>query len=185
MYLTKEGNLVSLSYVFTYLKHIKYFTVSEEGILSCDEDGNNPRFREWMYSDEVQYQTFLEVLKRYKIKEYSPREWFMCTEVPERFKDEYFYRVLVYEFNETTKNILLNSALNVAFRDKEDNLLYLPQDLCFFDKEGELLMGALSHMGYVAMIKVDSKVDKKSLEYRFKPIDEPIVLPRLDYSKKM
>ena len=183
-HLTRKGNLISLPYVFTYLKQIKYFTVSEEGVLTSDENGDNPRFKEWIYSDEVEYRNFLEALKEYKIKEFTPEEWFMRTKVSDKFKDQYFYRVLIYEFNETTKNILINSALNVSFRNKEYNLLHLPQDLCFFDGKGELLMGTLSHMDYVALIKLDSGDDKEFLQYGFKPIDEEIVLPKLDYIKK-
>lgn len=180
LYLTKKGNLVSLSYVLKYLTHIKYFTVSKQGSITCDPDGNNPRFKEWIYSDEIEYQRFLEDLEPYKIKEFSPKNWFMRPEVSDRFKDQYFYRVLVYEFNETTKNILLKNTLNVVFRDQEDNLLHLPEDLCFFDKECKLLMATLSHMDYLAMIKTKSMDDMKLREYEFQEIDEEVVIPSLD-----
>ncbi|WMM24862.1 hypothetical protein RBU61_18340 [Tissierella sp. MB52-C2] len=179
-YISNKGSFISLSYVLLYLEQIKYFTVSEEGVLTCNEDGNNPRFKEWIYSDEIQYQTFLEALKPYKIKKFSPREWFMRSEVSDRFKNQYFYRVLVYEFNETTKHILLNNTSNVVFRDKENNLLYLPQDLCFFDKEGKLLMGTLSHEDIAAIMVTRPLDNNELLKYGLFPTGKQVVIPDLD-----
>ncbi len=103
----------------------------------------------------------------------------MRPKVSDEHKNEYFYRVMVYYFNEFSQIILSKYTSNITLSDENDNLLHLPQDLCFFDKGGELLLGTLSHED-IAAIKVTKPFANSELsKYNLFLSNEKVVIPQL------
>ncbi|EXG85113.1 hypothetical protein [Lacrimispora sp.] len=179
LYFTSEGNSISLSYALSNLRNIAYFTLSEEGIFTCDENGENPRFKELQFSKDLQYQALINELKPYKKTQFIPEEWFLRPKVSDEHKDEYFYRVIVYYFNELSQIILSKYTSNIVFRDESKKLLHLPQDLCFFNKDGELLIGTLSHEDIAAIKVTKPLADSELSKYNLFLSDEKVVIPQL------
>ncbi len=179
LYFTSKGNCISLSYVLSNIKDIAYFTLSEEGIFACDENGENPNLKELQFSKDLQYQLLINELKSYKKTQFNPEEWFLRPKVPDEHKHEHFYRVIVYYFGELAIKKLSKYISNITLRDKNGDLLHLPQDLCFFSKEGELLMGTLSHENIAAITLTKPLVNSELLKYNLFLYDEQVAIPHL------
>lgn len=179
LYLTSKGNSISLPYALSITKNIAFFTLSEEGVFTCDEYGENPNFKELQFSEELQYQSLINELKPYKKTQFIPEEWFLRPRVTDEHRIEHFYRVMVYYFNELTQIILSKYTSNIVLRDESDNLLHLPHDLCFFNKDGELLIGTLSHEDIAAIKATKPLADSDLSKYNLFLSDEKVVIPQL------
>lgn len=179
LYYTNNGNSISINYILDNTEKIEYFTLSEVGIFTCDEDGENPSFKELQFSDDFKYKQIIKELDLFKIKEYVPEEWFLRPKVSDEHRNEYYYRVNIFQFNTLTKGILLKYSPNIVFKDN-NNLMHLPQDLCFFNSQGDLLMGTLSHenIAVIMMSKTpnESELKKNGLSI----LNDQVVIPVLE-----
>lgn len=171
--------MLSLSKVLSNFNDIVYFTLSEVGIYTCEENGTNPRFKEFQYSNEPKYQNFIRELEPYKKEEFYSYEWLLRPRVSHDHENEYSYHILLYFLNEITREILVRYMPNIIMCDNDGNLMPIPQDLCFFLKSGDMVLGSLSHEE-ITILNIENPQEIAFVsEYDFALCDKQIAVPKI------